>query len=699
MSGCYSGGRAPASQIQPTGRDALTSAGLGYDWPMTRSIPCWPVLACLIALGCANDEPEPDPLAEIRVHPECVQSAWVDLVVLDIWGRDVTSSAAKGPSSPGGRVPINPGQALAWEVSSEGLDPTALSAVWSGELTIDALTAEVSGTARVAVSRDVQDVGGRNCVVYGLFVGLDHPWYAAGGRAPQGGNDLSLLMDGEEYWAAVHADMMATAPATRVHQSTWWWHSDFELVRSDEHHLLSPSQRYGNTMMGLLEARTGINRVAVARFVEETAPGMAYLNTDPELRAKGADPDDNFEVMLQGNTTPAPIVGSYDVPALPFSFVARVRDNPNHAWRTFHQPVETIQAALLTAEVGSYHQKFMVIGSEMAFISGMNVKSTDWDSNLHLVFDHRRMEYGSSLDDRAAVMARQRLPDRGPRKDYGVRIYGPGAAAADDVLRRRWDLGLATGAMFAGDQTPYTLQPSQQPRGDVTVQVVATMPDPIQERAILETQVKACRQATDVIFIEDQYFRAPLLDEAILGAMEKNPALHLVVVTKNVGLTDGGKKWTVLSDQAYREAFGDRYLLLELYNFDREGDTVYFQAIDTHSKLLIVDDVYLSVGSANKNNRGFLFEGELNVAVHDPKWVSAQKNRVLANLVGPENAEAIIGKSGAEILAFLEALSESNAARRAALELDPAAEEIPEGFAYPLVFDPEWLLDVGPDLY
>jgi phosphatidylserine/phosphatidylglycerophosphate/cardiolipin synthase-like enzyme len=54
-----------------------------------------------------------------------------------------------------------------------------------------------------------------------------------------------------------------------------------------------------------------------------------------------------------------------------------------------------------------------------------------------------------------------------------------------------------------------------------------------------------------------------------------------------------------------------------------------------HSKLLIVDDRFLSVGSCNKNNRGLVYEGELNVAVLDDVWVRDARRRVLANVLPP----------------------------------------------------------------
>jgi phosphatidylserine/phosphatidylglycerophosphate/cardiolipin synthase-like enzyme len=58
-----------------------------------------------------------------------------------------------------------------------------------------------------------------------------------------------------------------------------------------------------------------------------------------------------------------------------------------------------------------------------------------------------------------------------------------------------------------------------------------------------------------------------------------------------------------------------------------------FVDVYNHSKMLIVDDVFMSVGSANKNNRGMIYEAEMNVAVVDFDWVSGERRRILSNLL------------------------------------------------------------------
>ena len=46
------------------------------------------------------------------------------------------------------------------------------------------------------------------------------------------------------------------------------------------------------------------------------------------------------------------------------------------------------------------------------------------------------------------------------------------------------------------------------------------------------------------------------------------------------------------------------------------------------------DQVFMSVGSCNYNNRGLIYEAELNVSVLDRDWVSAERHAILAHFLG-----------------------------------------------------------------
>jgi len=364
----------------------------------------------------------------------------------------------------------------------------------------------------------------------------------------------------------------------------------------------------------------------------------------------------------------------------------------------------------------SWHQKFLVVDDRTAFIGGMNLRRVDWDTSEHRVFDARRMLFSSTEEQRAAVLARTALPDNGPRKDYMVRVEGPIVRDAQDVFHRRWQRLIEARARYSDDATDFSVgAPAAPIPGGVQAQVTATMPAPYSENAIAETWFNAVRNAREYIYIEDQYFRIPMLVEEITRRMTEVPALRLVVITKPVSeWTDPGCAWTHRTWDDLRGRFPDRFMSLQLRAFDTQVTGGFdetdarFVDMDTHAKILIVDDRFLSVGSANKNNRGVVYEGELNVAVLDRAWVRAARRRILANILPP--GTAVSDDVGAWWTALADAARANDAVRERwrmdgdDVSLDGApvpAELIPRGFVYTLTFrriENCLFESVGPDM-
>jgi len=217
--------------------------------------------------------------------------------------------------------------------------------------------------------------------------------------------------------------------------------------------------------------------------------------------------------------------------------------------------------------------------------------------------------------------------------------------------------------------------------------------------------------------IEDQYFRAPMLLDAIIARMTEKPDLLLTVVTSEVSWYDGGKKYTYLADSKLRDLFPDRYQLFYLKTVDlvtEDGwlsDTVTFheQSILTHSKLRIIDDRYLSVGSCNFNNREYKYEGELNLSVLDEDTATQARQYVLQNWVGA-HWWGYLSNDPQNNFMVLQAVADSNqelseywTENAPLMTLDEANEWWPDyrpsGFLYPLEMENDWEWDVGPDLF
>ena len=575
----------------------------------------------------------------------------------------------------------------------------------------------------VVMSHDQRTVEAKSMPVHSLYLGLRHLWFSAQGRPARRGNDLTFLMDGEEAWGSVYDDLQTSTKSVLV--STWWWESDFELVRGLNSHLLDPSARWENTILGVLESRPADKRVLVGQFWGQDSI-LGWMTTDAELKAYAEAPNDGFEFMGMANETE----GKFFFEPSTFKFGERVKASvADAANRTFDAEADIesnlpARAVDLTewpvgveAQHASYHQKFMVVDNQVAYVGGMNFRRVDWDTNDHLVFDHRRMLFDATQTEREAVMNKDELPDNGPRKDYMVRIHGPSAQDVADVFHIRWAHQLAAGVNYAAESTDFTVDRNiaSQPNG-VQAQVTATLPQPFWEHAIGETWFNAVAMAQDYIYIEDQYFRVPMLNDVIMQRMQQVPNLKLIVITKPVSeWTDPGCAWTHQSHELFKNAFPTRYMMLQLRAFDYvdvgwgfdETESRYAD-MDVHSKMLIVDDKFMSVGSCNKNNRGIVYEGELNTAVLDPDWVRSARRRIFANIL-PAGTTATDNvntwwEQFATAAAWNDQVYASWEAEGFDISLDGAplpAEYTPDGFVHTLEFgslDDCLMESVGPDM-
>ncbi len=716
------------------------------QWLTHRLDGALPGLAAILALGLllgCPDASEGDPPGDDDTGDDdasgddddatplgpCSAILNLEIVPLDIWGQDLAWAEVAvfhdgvqqlylqemtGPVS----IPVDgPGDMRVEFRQADEFLPTAATLTWAGGPLPDSLTLhqpDVVTGARAAHAFEVVLEGDDTCPTATMFLGADHRWFAATANPARPDNDLTLLLNGQDSWAAVHSDLITTVE--RIHHSVWFWVSDFEMVRPDGHVTSTEAQRNQYAALTLLEEQDVIKRLLVNRFYDGW-DWIDYLYTDWDLLDHAETPGDDLEVILHPNTTDVPLVGDYEGEAADFCFRDRVLANPLYAGAPLLDP-PCHEARDYEVPAASWHQKFWLFDDRVAYVGGMNTKSVDWDTDQHLVFDPRRMAFDADTDDRQAVEDREELPDYGPRRDYMIRIDGPLVTDVDGLFHSRWEQARLTDAAYSENTTAFDPVPySGDSPGGLLAQLTATMPEPWAEMSILESHIKAISAAESYIFIEDQYFRAPALNDYLIATLLDRPQVKLIVVSKPVADYDGGAKYTYLSDQLFRDLVPDQYLLLQLKNFDvvaEEGtfwDTreLYIQDIDTHSKLMIVDDRFMSVGSANKNNRAMLYDGELNVAVLDDEWVRAERERLFHNLVGPGLASQVTDDADSNF-ALLQQTAELNDQLQADWEIwidelsfdaiiDLADIYRPDGFVYTLEIEDDYWWDVGPDMF
>jgi phosphatidylserine/phosphatidylglycerophosphate/cardiolipin synthase-like enzyme len=278
---------------------------------------------------------------------------------------------------------------------------------------------------------------------------------------------------------------------------------------------------------------------------------------------------------------------------------------------------------------GSHHQKLVIVqhsapADDVAFVGGIDLCHGRGDDHTHLG-DPQVVE----LDD-------QHYGERPPWHDVQLELRGP---AIDDLawsFAERWHdpnpldsrnpVRAALHRVANHPDTPGALPPSRPapPDGPLAVQVLRTYPArrraypfaPEGERSIARAYLKAFSRARRLLYLEDQYLWSLAATEALCEALVHHPELHVAVVIPRYPDPDGavaGEASRIGRERvldALHTAGGERVAVYDLEN--RAGTPVY-----VHSKVCIVDDVWMAVGSDNLNRRSWTHDSELSCAVID----------------------------------------------------------------------------------
>ena len=237
-----------------------------------------------------------------------------------------------------------------------------------------------------------------------------------------------------------------------------------------------------------------------------------------------------------------------------------------------------------------HHEKITVVDGEAAFVGGIDLTALD----------------GDRLDS-------EDHPARGSIgwHDASVRIHGPAVADVAAHFRLRW-------AEVTGEELRPV--PSPAPAGAVEVQFVRTVPERVYRRlprgefSILESYLRALRGARRLVYLENQFLWSPEIVSVLEDKLRNPPddAFRVVVVLPakpNTGTDDtrGQLGLLLAADDG-----SDRFLACTLFQRGESGSAVY-----VHAKVGIVDDTWLTIGSANLNEHSLFNDTEVNVVTHD----------------------------------------------------------------------------------
>lgn len=298
----------------------------------------------------------------------------------------------------------------------------------------------------------------------------------------------------------------------------------------------------------------------------------------------------------------------------------------------------------------SHHQKVVVVDDALAFAGGLDITRGRWDTSDHDPYNKVR----ESIDGSS--------PPIQPYHDIQMAVTGPAAGALGALARERWRR--ATGDSLptpaAREATwPDSLKPDLE---NVDVAIARTEPayeDFTAVDEIKQLYLDSIAAARDYIYIENQYFTAPEIAQALAERLREPEGPEVIMVLPlHVNGWLSQKSMDVIRVGLLKELqAADKYSRLGVY-YPHNG-TTDVTPINLHAKLTIIDDRFVRIGSSNLNNRSMGLDTECDLAIEtlpneQPRVIEAIRgfrNRLLGEHLScmPDEIDAGIESSNSVI--------------------------------------------------
>ncbi len=522
------------------------------------------------------------------------------------------------------------------------------------------------------------------------------PWFVEGTEYPPALATYKPLVNGEEAFRAVH-EAIANAKKT-VDIICWGFQPSMYFIRDGQApcigELLINLAQEKNVQVRILGWEMFLNATGLGG--EANLPGYGLINL--KNRAGQTSSDDQyaydkkwFSKHFYSDEMAVQVLrsGKKNSEDLFPMFVGRGFDANERAEIAFRASRQALDKSVSGGTVfaltmaATHHQKTVLVDYELpeqavGFVMGHNMLDEYWDTDKHSSM-HRpsaQDHWGPNEGPRGFL----------PRQDISSQVTGPILEHLHENFATAWCK--ETGEDLIKQRNPKEVANKLKPRtGFGTPLMAQLLRTQAQEgkRDIEKLYLKTVNNATQFIYIENQYFRWPPLAEAIKSNIqaqkdagripEKDGYLYVFVITN---VTDEGIGAGTVNTQRMLECLGradtipnvtkemqvegvndprpayydprDPAAQAKFDEFEKEiqkiRDSEILQVnipnlkvhicslvapdspganwmpVYVHSKLMIINDVFTTHGSANINTRSMQVDSEMNIA-HD--WASVTK--------------------------------------------------------------------------
>jgi phosphatidylserine/phosphatidylglycerophosphate/cardiolipin synthase-like enzyme len=476
---------------------------------------------------------------------------------------------------------------------------------------------------------------------------IDTPYRHFG--EPTRGNAVQIFIDGQEMMAALYADLCAAEKEIYI--------AGLELLpllllRRD---MPDHSDALAN-VLGWLGRKNPTIKIRILLFEPSQTQSLKQKSAQEVKKALEATiPQSCLQVQLDRTVTGTPFLK--------------------------HVP---IIGPTYSGTSGAAHQKVIVIDGKVGYCGGLDLTFGRWDTK-----DHSAVERTRDKDEKGGVCI--------PWHDVHARIVGPAvwdlqlnflqrwfhASADDSKVIKEWELKQNKPGLYRstkGDDGPCDVQVTRTWKQAKGIQCQCQKCDykgkEIDAFSIKQMYLSIFGKANNFIYVENQYaFQNEEVTNALLNQLKSKPALKVIIVLPlQPDLMTQGEKaavwaakilpipiilpslWTFegIPDlkslnsnlKKIRDASGGRAKTFCLVanpavSFSVDGATrertdhgVYGVDIYVHAKICIVDDRWMTLGSANLDDWGLEASSEMNVLIDNPELAKATRVRLWREHLG-----------------------------------------------------------------
>lgn len=341
----------------------------------------------------------------------------------------------------------------------------------------------------------------------------------------------------------------------------------------------------------------------------------------------------------------------------------------------------------------AHHQKIVCIDGNLCFVGGMDLTVDRWDTPEHIFDDPRRI-----TPDGAKY---------GPVHDTHLLLEGEAARAVCTLARTRWRDATGEDVRFSPNEAD--LWPDWLPADvrEAEIGISRVLPAwgnraPVGESPRLTAD--ALRAAKRSIFIEAQYLTADFIGDVLVERLQEADGPDVVAVVSRA--THTLPEHLIMGENRdrliRRLTRADRYDRFRIYHpiVPSPEDTC---AVLIHSKLILVDDSFVRIGSSNLNNRSVGLDSELDISIEaqdEPTRAAIRRlrDRLVAEHVGrhPDEVTGLMAREQS-IISVIEQLNSGGRRLKPFSAIEEGKGPTRPVLMTPILdpkrpFEPDWLL-------